>query len=778
MEAPENIGSALKSIISRYGELKTSPATLIDAEGEELNFNKVDTALKSVGVSMHDANGQFRAFDDVIMDLAKTWQTLDRNSQRYIATVMAGNRQQSRFIALVSDYERLSELTEEAANAQDAGTLQYLKTLDSIESKLNQLQVAFQEFYTSMGLEDLFKGALDGLTTFITQLNSLPKLFGTIPVAAIGMGANLILAIKNILSMVGILFYQEFQKVKNAITEVTGTKHQIKLSVNKEEFKQEVKEAVSEGIAAGQRTADGNKIDLLEGAGGKTRKQLRAEGFFDKNEKHFWENSIAKVMGNAIKLIGATASTALLTRQNTGESMINTHREQSKVWSGAAGLGFNLLGGFISGGPLGALIGLAQSIPNIITLFDGLEATSKEVVAQLDKEIQEQKNKVIVQKDEVVSLEAAAEKLEELRDHQYDSVEANQEYIDYMNQLGNSHSELISRLDEEGNSVVELKDVYQQLIESRSKLSEEELKQRRLELQRETVNSNEVQRILSLSSRDVAKLTPGEGGIATDIIRDAIQNGNYSTQNLLSLDASKLSEYTIPGTALETVVKNLAESSIWSVVNPDTDAAAVLKQINSISAKKYNQDYLEQLQGYLINLQLYGEALTDKTKELAEVNKTLGAVNLQVDSWSTQQSKDIISEAQLKQLNQFQTSSIVNLIAGQLDGLEDLDLNTQEGKAAADEILQPLLDAYKDKGAQWEQEYANYYTQMFTHTDEEIDTFIKSLSGQEYGTELVDIYQKKYNDNISDFNENYFNRINAFFDQYNKQLQLTESDVL
>lgn len=32
---------------------------------------------------MHDANGQFRAFDDVIMDLAKTWQTLDRNSQRY-----------------------------------------------------------------------------------------------------------------------------------------------------------------------------------------------------------------------------------------------------------------------------------------------------------------------------------------------------------------------------------------------------------------------------------------------------------------------------------------------------------------------------------------------------------------------------------------------------------------------------------------------------------------------------------------------------------------------
>lgn len=89
MEAPENIGSALKSIISRYGELKTSPTTLVDAEGEALSFNKVDTALQSVGITMKTTSGQFREFDDVILDLSKKWQTLDKNTQRYIATVMA-----------------------------------------------------------------------------------------------------------------------------------------------------------------------------------------------------------------------------------------------------------------------------------------------------------------------------------------------------------------------------------------------------------------------------------------------------------------------------------------------------------------------------------------------------------------------------------------------------------------------------------------------------------------------------------------------------------------
>ena len=35
-ESSKNIGTALKSIISRYGELKSDPRSLMDSEGEEL----------------------------------------------------------------------------------------------------------------------------------------------------------------------------------------------------------------------------------------------------------------------------------------------------------------------------------------------------------------------------------------------------------------------------------------------------------------------------------------------------------------------------------------------------------------------------------------------------------------------------------------------------------------------------------------------------------------------------------------------------------------------
>ena len=69
--------------------MKSDPSKLIDSEGEALSLNKVDKALQSVGISLQDANHQFRDFDDVILELSSKWDTLDKNSQRYIATIMA-----------------------------------------------------------------------------------------------------------------------------------------------------------------------------------------------------------------------------------------------------------------------------------------------------------------------------------------------------------------------------------------------------------------------------------------------------------------------------------------------------------------------------------------------------------------------------------------------------------------------------------------------------------------------------------------------------------------
>ena len=177
-ESAQNLGSALKSIISRYGEMKVG--LTVDSEGEEIDYNKVDTALKSVGISIKDAQGQFRDFDDVIFELSAKWDSLDKNTQRYIATIMAGNRQQSRFIALVDNWERLDEVAGAAQDSEDAGLLQYAKTLDSLDTKLNNLKTSFQSFYMSIFNGEFFKGAVDLANNLIQSFSRLGPLLGSI----------------------------------------------------------------------------------------------------------------------------------------------------------------------------------------------------------------------------------------------------------------------------------------------------------------------------------------------------------------------------------------------------------------------------------------------------------------------------------------------------------------------------------------------------------------------------------------------------------------------
>jgi len=186
-EPAENIGTAMKTIIARFQEMKKNPLEISEVDGEEVDFNKIDTALKSIGVNLIDTNGQFREWDQVMLDISAKWDTLSQSQQRYIATTAAGSRQQSRFIAMVSNYDRTMQLMEAANNSAGASEEQFGKTMDSLESKLNKLHNAWQAF--TMGIADngMIKFAVDGITTLLTGVNKLIDTlsFGIGPVKSI-----------------------------------------------------------------------------------------------------------------------------------------------------------------------------------------------------------------------------------------------------------------------------------------------------------------------------------------------------------------------------------------------------------------------------------------------------------------------------------------------------------------------------------------------------------------------------------------------------------------
>ena len=175
-EPAENLGTAMKTIVARFTELKKNPLEITEVDGEEVSYNKVDTALQSIGVSLKDANGQFRDLDKVFLDISKRWDSLTQTQQRYVATTAAGSRQQSRFIAMMSNYERTVQLMDFANNSAGASNEQFGKTMESLEAKLNKLKNAWNEFLMGIMNDSWTKAIVDGTTTAIDKLNSLINL--------------------------------------------------------------------------------------------------------------------------------------------------------------------------------------------------------------------------------------------------------------------------------------------------------------------------------------------------------------------------------------------------------------------------------------------------------------------------------------------------------------------------------------------------------------------------------------------------------------------------
>ena len=172
-EAPETAGTAMKTIIARFQELKKPLDEIGEVEGEVVDANKIETALRQAGVALRDVNGEFRDFDDVILELSSKWDGLDKMTQRYIATMAAGSRQQSRFIALLNNNERLVELTGYAANSAGKSQEQFNKTLDSFQSKLAKLHNEMDQFYTNLMNNNIIKLGMDIATGLLHILNEI-----------------------------------------------------------------------------------------------------------------------------------------------------------------------------------------------------------------------------------------------------------------------------------------------------------------------------------------------------------------------------------------------------------------------------------------------------------------------------------------------------------------------------------------------------------------------------------------------------------------------------
>ena len=175
-ESAETAGTALKTVIARFSEVKNlynEGELLGELEGEEIDVNKVSKALRTAGINLNEYLTGMKGLDQIFMELSERWDSLDQVQQRYIATMAAGSRQQSRFIALMQDNARMTQLVSEANNAAGASQGQFEKTLESLQSKLAQLKNAWDTFLMGLANDGVIKALIDLLTGAITAVNKL-----------------------------------------------------------------------------------------------------------------------------------------------------------------------------------------------------------------------------------------------------------------------------------------------------------------------------------------------------------------------------------------------------------------------------------------------------------------------------------------------------------------------------------------------------------------------------------------------------------------------------
>lgn len=141
-DSDESIGNAVKSILSRMNQIKANKF-VDEITGEALN--DVEKVLDSIGVSMRDSNGIFKESESIIDDVGQKWQTLDKNTQKAVATAMGGTYQYNKLISMFDNYDKVLKLTNTAMNSEGTALSKFENSyLTSLEAKTNSLKASLE----------------------------------------------------------------------------------------------------------------------------------------------------------------------------------------------------------------------------------------------------------------------------------------------------------------------------------------------------------------------------------------------------------------------------------------------------------------------------------------------------------------------------------------------------------------------------------------------------------------------------------------------------------
>ena len=182
-------GTALQTLMYRLYRVNEGE-DFYDENGNRIAANDASKALKELGVSIYDENGQPRGAFDIMVDVANNWEDASNISQERVLNALGAGRQRSNIATLIQglaeDGGALMEKYMALASGSEGVTDEkYLAYLDSLNAALTTVQSSFDQLVASFELGGKATDILDFFSEFIQGLAAAEEASGALSATVI-----------------------------------------------------------------------------------------------------------------------------------------------------------------------------------------------------------------------------------------------------------------------------------------------------------------------------------------------------------------------------------------------------------------------------------------------------------------------------------------------------------------------------------------------------------------------------------------------------------------
>lgn len=189
-EAPESVGTALKTVYARMGDLAVKGQST-DEDGFTTKLGTVTSAMDKMGIQILDAQGNMRDMGTIMEDVGKKWQSWSKAEQTAAATTLAGKRQYTQLTALFDNWDKYVKAKSVSESAE--GTLNEQQDIyaDRLTSTKKTLEATKESIYNDLLNTDAIIPAIKAMTTFADSIDKIVKSLGGGTTAILAFGAVL-----------------------------------------------------------------------------------------------------------------------------------------------------------------------------------------------------------------------------------------------------------------------------------------------------------------------------------------------------------------------------------------------------------------------------------------------------------------------------------------------------------------------------------------------------------------------------------------------------------